>query len=61
MTEKKKIAVAFGGYSTEHDVSVLTGLQVLEAIDSTLYDVFPVYVAQNGCWYVGDALLNRKT
>ena len=31
MTDKKKIAVIFGGQSVEHDVSILTGLQFLEA------------------------------
>lgn len=57
---KKTIAVFFGGPSCEHDVSVLTGLQALEAIDPTKYNAFPVYVALDGRWYVGDALRQRK-
>ncbi|MES2207170.1 MAG: hypothetical protein V4525_10305 [Pseudomonadota bacterium] len=57
---KKKIAVFFGGLSCEHDVSVLTGLQILEALDPTRYEAFPVYVALDGRWYVGDALRQRK-
>ncbi len=56
---KKTIAVFFGGQSVEHDVSILSGLQFLEAIDDDLYDSFPVYVAPNGCWYIGDALRSR--
>jgi len=31
---KKSIAVFFGGKSFEHDISILTGLQVAEAIDT---------------------------
>jgi D-alanine-D-alanine ligase len=54
------VAVVFGGPSTEHDVSVLTGLQILDAIDSSRYDTLPVYVTLEGHWYVGDALRNRK-
>lgn len=57
---KKTVAVFFGGPSCEHDVSVLTGLQALEALDTTKYDSFPVYVALDGRWYVGDALRDRK-
>lgn len=51
---KKTVAVFFGGRSPEHDVSVVTGLQVLSAIDESLYDAFPVYVAPDGEWRVSD-------
>ncbi|MBX2834801.1 MAG: D-alanine--D-alanine ligase [Micavibrio sp.] len=57
---KKKIAVFFGGRSPEHDVSVVTGLQVLRAIDQTRYDAKPVYIAPDGQWYYGDDLLRDR-
>ncbi len=56
MINKKKIAVFFGGRSPEHDVSVITGLQVLQALDVTLYEPLPVYISTQGNWYIGDAL-----
>ena len=56
---KKTIAVFIGGRSPEHDVSVVTGLQVLSAIDPARYDAFPVYIANDGRWYIGDALRRR--
>jgi D-alanine-D-alanine ligase len=58
---RKNVAVCFGGRSPEHDVSVLTGLQVLGALDPALYDGFPVYVSPQGLWYVGDALRRRDS
>lgn len=58
--QKKKVAVFFGGRSPEHDVSIISGLQVFQAIDRDLYDPFPVYVATNGQLYVGDALKDQK-
>lgn len=58
---RQKVAVFFGGRSPEHDVSVVTGLQVLEALDPALYDAFPVYVSPQGNWYVGDELRRRET
>jgi D-alanine-D-alanine ligase len=58
-THKKTIAVFFGGRSPEHDVSVVSGLQVLSAIDGSHYDAFPVYITTDGEWLVGDALRER--
>ena len=57
---KKKIAVFFGGKSFEHDVSILTGLQVLQVIDVTKYDAMPVYVDTDGVWWTGKALLDMR-
>ena len=59
MTEKQRIAVIFGGRSPEHDISVITGLQVLQAVDSGRYEAFPVYVTPQGEWLVGEALAER--
>ena len=56
---KKKVAVFFGGRSPEHDVSVISGLQVLQAIDGSIYDAFPVYISPGGAWYIGDILRQR--
>jgi len=61
MTEKQRIAVIFGGRSPEHDISVITGLQVLQAVDSDRYEAFPVYVTPQGEWLVGEALTQRST
>ncbi|MGH1403663.1 MAG: D-alanine--D-alanine ligase [Alphaproteobacteria bacterium] len=59
--DKKKVAVFFGGRSPEHDVSVITGLQVLQAVDLSLYDPFPVYIAPDGTWYIGEHLRQRSS
>jgi D-alanine-D-alanine ligase len=48
-----RVAALFGGPSAEHDVSILTGLQALEAIDPTKYTAFPVYIDLQGHWWVG--------
>lgn len=59
MKDKKTVAVFFGGRSPEHDVSVVSGLQVLGAIDTSKYNPFPVYIAPNGPWFIGDALCEQ--
>lgn len=56
---KTRVAVLFGGRSPEHDVSIVSGLQALNALDSSKYEGFPVYIAGDGAWFTGDALRNR--
>ncbi|MDR2337298.1 MAG: hypothetical protein LBE20_01445 [Deltaproteobacteria bacterium] len=54
--DKKTIAVFFGGQSTEHDISILAGLAVMQAIDRTKFNVEPIYIDFDGNWYNGEAL-----
>lgn len=57
---KCKLAVLFGSRSTEHDVSIVSGLQLLENVDKTKYDAYPVYVSRTGEWFAGEALRSVK-
>ncbi len=57
---KTRVAVFFGGRSPEHDVSIVTGLQAMEALDQDRFSSFPVYVAPDGKWFIGDALRHRN-
>src|SRR5690606_21274410 len=52
----KKILIAFGGISPEHEVSVLTAIQAMSALDKTNAVIIPLYIAKNGKWYTGQAL-----
>ncbi|WP_171170172.1 D-alanine--D-alanine ligase family protein [Streptomyces sp. I05A-00742] len=47
---KPRVAVVFGGRSSEHAISVVTAGAVLRAIDRTKYDVLPIGIAQDGRW-----------
>lgn len=47
---KPRVAVLFGGRSSEHSVSCVTAAGVLEAIDHNKYDVVPIGIARNGQW-----------
>jgi D-alanine-D-alanine ligase len=57
---KTRIAVFLGGRSPEHDVSVVTGLQALQALDQTRFDPFVVYVTPQGDWLIGPGLEDRR-
>lgn len=51
------VAVIFGGRSVEHDVSVVTGNQIIRALDPKRYQAIPVYINRDGNWYSGEPLL----
>ena len=58
--DKKNVAVFFGGRSCEHEISIITGLQLIEFIDTNKFNPIPVYIARDGRWYTGQELLNRS-
>src|SRR5919199_4324539 len=47
---KPRVAVVFGGRSSEHAVSCMTAAGVLRAVDRDRYDVVPVGIATDGRW-----------
>ncbi|KPI01400.1 D-alanine--D-alanine ligase [Actinobacteria bacterium OK074] len=47
---KPRVAVVFGGRSSEHGISVVTAGAVLSAIDRTKYEVLPIGITQDGRW-----------
>jgi D-alanine-D-alanine ligase len=57
-TRKTTVAVIFGGRSVEHDVSIVTGMQIIRAFDRERYEVVPVYIGRDGKWYTGEPLLD---
>ncbi len=50
-----RVGVVFGGRSVEHDVSIVTGHQVMEALAGR-HEVVPIYVTRQGRWLTGPGL-----
>ena len=46
-----KLAVLFGGISSEHDISCLSAASILRNLDKTKYEIYPVGITQEGQWY----------
>ena len=59
-TIPKPILILFGGVSAEHEVSVITGLQVVENIDREQYTPYTIYVAKKGDFFYLPGLRNRN-
>ncbi|HBC22112.1 MAG TPA: D-alanine--D-alanine ligase [Porphyromonadaceae bacterium] len=54
---KTNVAVFFGGRSVEHEISVISALQAINAFDKDKYNIIPIYISKGGRWYTGDCLL----
>ncbi|MEY9213576.1 D-alanine--D-alanine ligase [Thermobifida halotolerans] len=54
MSEQQKIrvAVVFGGRSSEHEISCVTAGSVMSAIDTDRYEVVPIGITRGGDWRV---------
>lgn len=57
---KTNIGVVFGGRSVENEISVITAIQAMEAVDTEKYDVTPIYISKQGRWYTGEALRHSE-
>lgn len=55
---EKNLIVAFGGVSPEHEVSVLTAMQVMSALGNSTYTIVPLYITKSGRWLTGESLMD---
>lgn len=49
--KKNKLAIIFGGMSTEHDVSIVSGLSVIKNLNKEKYEIYPIYIDIEGNWH----------
>ncbi len=54
--KKKAIAVLFGGQSSEHEISCISAVTIIEQINRDAYDIYPVGITQEGKWVLADGL-----
>lgn len=52
------LGVIFGGKSVEHEISIISAVEVMANIDTNKYKVIPIYIDKNNDWFTGDHLKN---
>ena len=67
---KKRLGVIFGGTSTEHEVSIVSGTSVIKNLNKEKYEIYPIYIDKAGEWFefepdnktykVGDEIVGTK-
>lgn len=50
---KIQLGVMFGSRSCEHEVSIISAVQLMRAADRQIYDVIPIYISKKGEWFTG--------
>lgn len=53
---KMQLGVIFGSRTCEHEVSIISALQLMRAANRDTYDVIPIYISKKGEWFTGDSL-----
>jgi len=55
MSKKIRVGVLFGGKSSEHEVSLQSARNVIDAIDKNKYEVVPIGIDKTGRWFLNEA------
>ncbi|WP_458863129.1 D-alanine--D-alanine ligase family protein [Acidaminobacterium chupaoyuni] len=53
---KIRVGVFFGGKSVEHEVSVISAMQAIAALDEEKYEAIPIYITKKNEFYTGEHL-----
>lgn len=51
MIKMLKLAVLFGGKSTEHNISIVSGTNVIASLNKDKYEIYPIYIDREGTFY----------
>lgn len=55
---KTTVAFIFGCRSVEHEVSIISAVQAMKAVNREAYDVLPIYVTKTGEMYTSDKMFD---
>ena len=55
---KLNVAVVFGGFSSEHQVSINSAIKVINNLSKEKYNIIPVYINQKGSWFLYEGNLD---
>ncbi len=50
---KTRVAVIFGGKSTEHEISIISAVQAMNNMDADKYEIIPLYLSKENEFYTG--------
>jgi D-alanine-D-alanine ligase len=48
-----RVAVLFGSRSVEHEVSIISAIQAMDALDPRRYEPLPIFITKEGRWITG--------
>ncbi|HZD39258.1 MAG TPA: D-alanine--D-alanine ligase [Terriglobales bacterium] len=54
MKKKLRVAVLFGGKSAEHEISLISARNIVEAMDKKKYEILAIGIDKEGRWFVDE-------
>ena len=45
-----KVGIIYGGKSSEHEVSLISGKNVIDNLNKKKYEIYPILIEKNGTW-----------
>lgn len=57
---KIRVAVLYGGRSGEHEVSLISAMNVIQYLDRSRFEVVPIGIDKQGIWYLGTDELKKE-
>jgi D-alanine-D-alanine ligase len=63
MKKKIRVAILFGGQSVEHEISLVSARNIVEAMDKSKYEIVAIGIDKQGRWFLdegGRLLLDRS-
>src|ERR671925_2353947 len=63
MSKKLRVAILFGGKSAEHEISLISARNIVEAMDKKKYEIISIAIDKDGRWFFdhGQRLLSART
>lgn len=58
---KRRVGIIFGGQSGEHEVSLTSAKNVMDAMDKNKYEIVPIGISKTGLWLSGPDVMARLT
>lgn len=55
----KKLGIIFGGRSEEHEVSRMSAVSVMSAVNRSEYQIVPIGITKDGRWYLYDGPIEK--
>ncbi|MBN2651051.1 MAG: D-alanine--D-alanine ligase [Spirochaetales bacterium] len=52
---KKNVVVLYGGKSSEHDISLMSALNVVRALDTEKFNLVLIGISRDGVWFLQDS------
>lgn len=59
VSKKLRVGVVFGGKSVEHEVSVVSARNIINALNREKYKVIPIYIKRTGNWQLDRKNFNK--